>query len=112
MVPAALTQVSAAPQTEPFKYDPAADYQAVVKTTRGDFRLIERGFNVVALSGELSQSARNHALRLSRGDYVQFLDADDLLAPNKLAQQMELAAVIGADGGIAGFTPIRESTTV
>jgi cyclophilin family peptidyl-prolyl cis-trans isomerase len=28
-----------APKAEPFKYDPAANYQAVVKTTRGDFRL-------------------------------------------------------------------------
>ena len=28
-----------APQAEPFKYDPAASYQAVVKTGAGDFRL-------------------------------------------------------------------------
>jgi glycosyltransferase involved in cell wall biosynthesis len=34
-------------------------------------------------------SARNHAFSLSRGDYIQWLDADDLLSPDKIAKQME-----------------------
>jgi glycosyltransferase involved in cell wall biosynthesis len=33
-------------------------------------------------------AARNHALRLSRGDYVQLLDADDLIESGKLASQV------------------------
>lgn len=33
--------------------------------------------------------ARNHALSLCKGDYIQYLDADDLLAPDKIAKQME-----------------------
>lgn len=35
-------------------------------------------------------AARNHALRLCRGRYVQFLDADDLLHPAKLASQVDV----------------------
>jgi GT2 family glycosyltransferase len=33
-------------------------------------------------------TARNTALSLCQGDYVQFLDADDLLAPDKIAAQL------------------------
>jgi glycosyltransferase involved in cell wall biosynthesis len=35
-----------------------------------------------------ASAARNVALRLYTGDYVQYLDADDLLAPDKLEQQL------------------------
>ena len=34
-------------------------------------------------------AARNHALALSRGDLIQWLDADDLLAKDKIAQQKQ-----------------------
>jgi glycosyltransferase involved in cell wall biosynthesis len=33
-------------------------------------------------------AARNKAFSLSQGDYIQWLDADDLLAPDKIARQM------------------------
>jgi len=42
--------------------------------------LIERGFNVVALSGELSQSARNHALQALRDHRAQVCVATDVAA--------------------------------
>ena len=35
-------------------------------------------------------ATRNKAYSLCRGDYIQWLDADDLLSPNKIAKQMEL----------------------
>jgi glycosyltransferase involved in cell wall biosynthesis len=35
--------------------------------------------------------ARNQALRLAQGTYIQWLDADDLLAPDKIAQQLNVS---------------------
>jgi glycosyltransferase involved in cell wall biosynthesis len=35
-------------------------------------------------------ATRNKALSESRGDYIQYLDADDLLAPDKIERQMEV----------------------
>ena len=37
-----------------------------------------------------SASARNLGLSLAQGDYIQFLDADDTIAPDKLARQTAL----------------------
>ena len=34
-------------------------------------------------------ATRNMALSLCKGDYIQYLDADDLLAPDKIARQIE-----------------------
>ena len=44
---------------------------------------------VAVVSGENRGAAvaRNHALSLSQGDYIQWLDADDLLSPEKVAKQ-------------------------
>jgi glycosyltransferase involved in cell wall biosynthesis len=40
-------------------------------------------------------AARNHALQLSQGDYVQWLDADDLLAPDKIERQLTALEEVG-----------------
>jgi glycosyltransferase involved in cell wall biosynthesis len=37
-----------------------------------------------------ASAARNKAFSLSKGDYIQWLDADDLLASDKIARQMEV----------------------
>jgi glycosyltransferase involved in cell wall biosynthesis len=42
-------------------------------------------------------AARNKAYALAQGEYVQWLDADDLLAPNKIRLQIEEMAKIGDD---------------
>lgn len=35
-----------------------------------------------------ASAARNHALSLAQGDFIQYLDADDLLGPDKIACQL------------------------
>ena len=44
---------------------------------------------VVTHKNQGASATRNKAYSLSKGDYVQFLDADDLMAPDKIARQME-----------------------
>ena len=56
-------------------------------------RQFERdGVRLVTQSNQGAAAARNKAFSLSRGDYIQWLDADDLLAPAKVAHQMKAAA--------------------
>jgi glycosyltransferase involved in cell wall biosynthesis len=38
-----------------------------------------------------ASAARNRAFELCQGDYIQWLDADDLAAPDKISKQMEAA---------------------
>jgi glycosyltransferase involved in cell wall biosynthesis len=47
-----------------------------------------------------ASAARNAGLRAASGAFIQFLDADDLLTPDKIAAQMELLNVSAA-GAIA-----------
>jgi glycosyltransferase involved in cell wall biosynthesis len=56
-----------------------------------------RGVQLVIQRNEGAAAARNHGLRLARGDYLQFLDADDLLAPDKLERQVRLLQANGDD---------------
>jgi glycosyltransferase involved in cell wall biosynthesis len=54
-------------------------------------RFESKGVIVVGQRNAGASSARNHGLRLAHGDYIQFLDADDLLAADKIARQLALA---------------------
>lgn len=51
---------------------------------------------VISQENRGASAARNQALSLARGDYIQWLDADDLLAPDKISMQLE-----GAEPGIS-----------
>ena len=44
---------------------------------------------VVTHKNQGASATRNKAYSLCQGDYIQFLDADDLMAPDKIASQME-----------------------
>ena len=45
--------------------------------------------SIVSQNNQGAAAARNRAFSVSQGDYIQWLDADDLLAPDKIARQME-----------------------
>lgn len=44
---------------------------------------------VVTHKNQGAAATRNKAFSLSHGDYIQYLDADDLMGPEKIAKQME-----------------------
>jgi glycosyltransferase involved in cell wall biosynthesis len=50
-----------------------------------------RTVKVVTQQNAGAVAARNAALRLAQGDYIQWLDADDLLDPAKISAQMRVA---------------------
>ena len=57
-----------------------------------------RGVQVYSQPNRGAAVARNHGLAVARGDFVQYLDADDLLAPDKITRQ--LAHPNAADGSV------------
>lgn len=65
-------------------------------------RFEARGVTVITQPNRGASAARNAAWTASRGDWLQFLDADDLLSPDKIARQMEMAAKVGAETALAG----------
>ena len=63
-----------------------------------------KGVHVVTQANQGAAAARNKALSLSRGDYIQWLDADDLLSPEKIAYQAR-AAEQTSDGRVLFSSP-------
>lgn len=52
-------------------------------------RFSSSGVRVVTQPNQGASAARNTALALSQGDYIQWLDADDVLAADKIAKQVQ-----------------------
>lgn len=48
------------------------------------------GVTTYAQQNQGAAATRNKAFSLCKGDYIQWLDADDLLAPDKISRQMEI----------------------
>jgi glycosyltransferase involved in cell wall biosynthesis len=52
-------------------------------------RFASKSVKVITQENMGASVARNKALEFAQGDYVQWLDADDLLAPDKISQQLK-----------------------
>jgi glycosyltransferase involved in cell wall biosynthesis len=50
---------------------------------------------VISQENKGGSAARNKALEYAQGDYIQWLDADDILAPDKIERQMKAASHLG-----------------
>jgi glycosyltransferase involved in cell wall biosynthesis len=82
---------SALGQTWPNKEVIVIDDGSTDRTLRIAQRFEAKGVRVVTQPNQGAAAARNTAFSLSSGDYVQWLDADDLLSPHKVTLQMEQA---------------------
>lgn len=58
---------------------------------------------VVKNTGKGACAARNYGFSLSQGDYIQFLDADDLLSPNKIEKQVDKLHELEEDCIVTGI---------
>ncbi len=54
-----------------------------------EYQARDARFKYVYQTNAGMSAARNHGLRIARGEYIQFLDADDLLSPGKFEVQLE-----------------------
>jgi len=49
-----------------------------------------KNLKVISQENQGASAARNHALNVAQGDFIQYLDADDLLSPNKIESQLRV----------------------
>jgi glycosyltransferase involved in cell wall biosynthesis len=49
-----------------------------------------KSLKVISQENRGASAARNRAFQHAQGEYIQWLDADDVLAPNKLSEQMKV----------------------
>ena len=92
----AETLRSAVAQTWPRKEIIVVDDGSTDGTAQIARQFASHEVSVISTANQGVAAARNHAYRLSQGDYIQWLDSDDLLSPDKIERQ--LVALRATDG--------------
>lgn len=88
---------SACDQTWPNKEIIIVDDGSRDQTFQLARRFASKNISVLTQQNQGASAARNKAFALSQGDYIQWLDADDLLGPAKIARQVAEADRHGSD---------------
>lgn len=89
-------------QTWPHKEIIVVDDGSKDKTLAVAQSYADQGVKVISQTNSGASAARNRAIAAARGEFFQFLDADDLLAPDKIERQMALVDKIGNQYLISG----------
>jgi glycosyltransferase involved in cell wall biosynthesis len=82
------TLESAVAQTWPRKEIIVVDDGSTDRTAEIARRFVSKGLTVVSTENCGLSAGQNHAFERCQGDYIQYLDADDLLAPDKIERQL------------------------
>ena len=82
---------SALAQTWPRKEIVVVDDGSTDQTLQVARQFASRDVFVFTQENQGASAARNKAFQLCQGDYVQWLDADDLLSPDKVTRQLAVA---------------------
>jgi glycosyltransferase involved in cell wall biosynthesis len=80
---------SALAQTWPKKEIIVVNDGSTDRTLSTAQQFTSKDVTVVSQANQGAAAARNKAFSVCHGDYIQWLDADDLLAPDKISRQME-----------------------
>ncbi len=74
---------------------PSPEAQALLKTLEKEFA--SRGWRIIRQDNQYMWRARNNAARVARGDYLAFMDDDNIATPHWLACAMQVAQRTHAD---------------